>query len=267
MNHIPNPHHPSIDDTTHQQRSPFRSPYDPQNPQYASSSMDSHLSMAFIPLPIDTPLPASAFAMPPNGFNPPGHSPQQGPTGHPLYEGVVGMHYMLSQGMPWAEYNGYNSTRDTSQNEDDLFCQNPTPLVPLPIRPSTSRLSSQSSLQSWQSDCTETDSHPETSSSYKGTPPARPTPSATPTSPPQSTDTSITFQLDVRDYMRVIFVPSKSNRPLPRTLEPQPPLISPTRMLRASSERNSATENGIFSPHVSPKAVKAVKSPSPGAGA
>ena len=243
----------------HSHRPPFRSPYDPQQPQYAPQDMDAQLSMAYLPLPVDTPLPASAFAVPNAGYNHPTHNPQQGPTGHPLYEGVLGMHYLLSQGMPWAEYSGHNSSRNDSRNDDDLFCQNPAPLVPLPIRPTASRLSSRSSLQSWQSDCTEQESHPEPSSSFQGSPLSTAMSNTTATTPTHSSEGSATFHVEVRDYMRPL---SRAERP-PTDCRSQGQLLSltnPTPMPQDSSEKNSAIRSGIFSLLVSPRVAKVDKS-------
>lgn len=263
MTHIPH-HQRSRDNDSRSHSSSFYSPYDPHIPQYAPADLDTQFSMAYLPLPVDTPLPASAFPTPNAAYNHPAHSPHQGPTGHPLYEGVVGMHYLLSQGMTWTEYNGYNSSRNNSQNDDDLFCQNPAPLVPLPIRPAATRLSSQSSLQSWQSDCTEQDTHPEASSSFRGSPLSTSISSTAPTSPPQSSDAAITFQGDVRGYMLSNFFLFALISFVLRSPELLVPPISPTLMPQASSGRNLVTESGIYSLLVWLKVEKAGKNLSRG---
>lgn len=54
----------------------------------------AHMQMPHIPLPLDTPLPPSAYDFTSHGVF---HIPasMQGPQGHPLFEGVVAMHQMF----------------------------------------------------------------------------------------------------------------------------------------------------------------------------
>lgn len=98
------------DPTTMRQPHQLQPAYDFRMMQQASQAdFAAHMQMPHIPLPLDTPLPPSAYDFSSHGMF---HIPpsMQGHQGHPLFEGVVAMHQMLGNdlSLSWTDMAACN---------------------------------------------------------------------------------------------------------------------------------------------------------------
>lgn len=177
---------------THYQSSPLSSYYSEVHPRQSQHHLMSHPS-----LPSDSTLPTTSHSY--EDSNPTTSYWHHETAGHPLFQGIVSMHYLLGHGStsqnsnPWLESDEDGIPYYRSEL---LFPHHaghglpPLSVSPTPQRPSAVRISGDSSLQSW-SDLPQRDSRVPTSSSTKVTDTAKPPPTIKPSTPPSVSKSSL----------------------------------------------------------------------------